>query len=267
MDPDSLPFPAYDDGQQIAYFSRTHQQWMCGTIESEVCSNNVGSPRLRVSNNVTISQGGQFRADVGLDALRAPFRPGELVEVFSGRRDGIRLAARISAEQRPAPSVVGYQVQVDGSGEVFTNVPPLRLKRRFPRGQLVEVYRGPELGWQSGQVHQAASMDGCEAEILPVPGPLALLTDADSVMSQPIQSMAKPKDEPKSKPRPPQRLLASGVSEPTPAQPPKRNDFTASNIGLWTWVPLCAEGVSEDDAPEWVPSYLVCTPACDLVTI
>jgi hypothetical protein len=180
LDEDSLPFPAYDDGQHVEYFSCTHQQWVSATIHSEARPSTTSGQRFRVCNNVTLSHGGQSREDVGLDAVRAAFRPGEMVEVFSGREDGIRLAAIIAAEQPRAASVVGYTIQIERSGEVLSSIPSLRLKRRFPRGQEIEVYRGAQLGWQKAQVHHTASADGCAAEILPAPAAPAGLTDADA---------------------------------------------------------------------------------------
>jgi hypothetical protein len=232
---DAVPSAAYDDEQSIEYFSVTHQQWLNGTVHSVASPVIDSKDDALVLTTVTLAHGHQIRENIGLDLLRSTFKSGELVELFSGRQDGLRLAATIAPNQvLPRPLLHGYQVVVEGSGEVFENVPPHRLKRRFVRGQEVEVYRGPQLGWQFAEVHHTASADGCSAEILPLPSDLqskyhdeTLADTGDAIRT----SKAKLTDS-----------LASDLKT-----------FSACDVGLWTWVPVCTEGSS----PEWVASYLI----------
>jgi len=77
----------------------THQKWLHATVHCEAASSSDPSSDTKVLTTVTLSSGGQIREDVGLDLLRPPFEPGELVELFSGRDGGVRLPATIAQDQ------------------------------------------------------------------------------------------------------------------------------------------------------------------------
>merc|ERR1719401_3217447 len=189
---------------------------MSGTLNVEVCPSDDRDHQHCIRYHVTLSNG-QLREDVGLDVLRSPFGPNELVELSSGQQGGLRLAAAIAADQPLLPSRLGYRVVVDGAIQTSTNVPLLKLKRRFPRGRYIEVYRGPEIGWQMAKVHHSASSDGCKAEVLPLP---ALSAGADV-------------------------LIAHGIITP------RANEAQSgvSQLAIWTSVPICDVSGEEDESP------------------
>jgi hypothetical protein len=225
---DAAPFPAYDDEQSIEYFSIAHQQWLRGTVYSRASSSTGSHDDATVSMTLTLFNGQQTRKNIGLDLLRAPFKLGERVELFSGRQGGLRLAATIAPNQKSKrPLLHHYRVVVDGSKEIFENVPPHRLKRRYVRGQEIEVYRGPQLGWELAEVHHTASKDGCREELLPLPSELQW-EDSKSVMAHTAMQTDV--------------ITASN---------------STSHVGLWSWVPVC----TGDSSPELMQSYLICPSA------
>lgn len=225
---DSGPHAAYKDGQCIEYFSATHKQWLNGTLCAEVCRSGGIGQQHYIRYHVTLANG-QLREDVGLDVLRSPFGPHELVELSSGQQDGLRVAAAIASDQ-PAPlSRLGYRVVVHGAIQSPTNVALLRLKRRFPRGRYIEVYRGSEIGWQMAKIHHSASSDGCDAATLPLP---ALAARADV-------------------------LISYGIITPRMSESSNEVQPGAPQLAIWTSVPICDSSGEEDEKPEYVPSYLL----------
>lgn len=235
----------YEDGQCVEYFSLTHQQWMRGTVDSEECTDNG---QRAIFYNATLTHGHQLRPNVDLGLLRVPFESGELVELFSERKGGLRLPAVIAQEQSLAPSLLGYRVVVEENGQIFDQIPALRLKRRFLRNQHVEVYRGPDMGWQKATVHRTASANGCEEELLPVLAPPTLLkTDAFATMNAFANMNARRSMSPRVLTLEEARLKEGSVNQP----------LALSAFGLWTSVPVCTEGEHEDLSPEYVPSYLL----------
>jgi len=241
-----LPLPAYDDGQDIEYFSATHQQWLNGIVHSEAYSGGGQIAGATVLTTVSLCRGGQIRENTGLDLLRSPLKPGELVEMISG---GKRLAATIAPDQLvPRPLMHGYRVVLDGTREVLDNVAPIDLKRRFPRGQSVEVYRGPHRGWQLTKIHQVGTADGCGAEAV------SLSTKTRSIEHHLNQGEA---------------VDVFGIAPPCGHQfegvAPPSEKRTASELELWTLIPVCTGEGQDSSSPEWLPSYFVC-PAVDTRT-
>lgn len=235
---DESPQPIYEDSERIEYFSVTHQLWMTGTLHVETRSGEGDPLESFICYSVALTNG-QLREDVGLDVLRRPFAPGELVELSSGQKAGLRLAAVIAPDQSSIPSMLGYHVFLDGTIQSFDRIPLLRLKRRFPAGRYVEVYRGAQTGWQMAKVHAISSADGCKAEMLPAP-PAPPLVHADLRFCSLVQNED-------------QRKLASPQDKPAPAE---ENQPNTPGFGIWTLVPICHTG-AEDMEPEYVPSYLV----------
>lgn len=228
---DPATYAAYEDGQIIEYFSATHKLWMSGTVSIEACLSGGNDPQHCIQYHVTLANG-QLREDIGLDLLRSPLGPNELVECSSGQQAGQRLAATIAGDQSALPSRLGCRVVLEGQSPV--NVPLLKLKRRFPRGRCVQVYRGLEVGWQMAKVHHSASADGCDAEILPLPGRSA---QADVLIAHGMIE---------------RDIFAPGVSVPS-----DEAHSAASQLAIWTSVPICDVSGEEDESPEYVPSYLL----------
>eukprot|EP00427_Karlodinium_veneficum_P015422 CAMPEP_0169137286 /NCGR_PEP_ID=MMETSP1015-20121227/41445_1 /TAXON_ID=342587 /ORGANISM="Karlodinium micrum, Strain CCMP2283" /LENGTH=340 /DNA_ID=CAMNT_0009202095 /DNA_START=46 /DNA_END=1068 /DNA_ORIENTATION=+ len=163
-DDGALPIPAYEDGQEAEYFSNTYQRWLPCVVHV-----NVGQPdhssNTTISYSITLSHGGQQKAAV-LALLRPRLKADELIELFSGRQGGTRLPAKIVDSHLPTSTKLGYRVKVDDTEEEFDQVPSLRLKRRYPRNQQIQIYLGERLGWQSAFVHHAAALDGCGEEVV-----------------------------------------------------------------------------------------------------
>jgi hypothetical protein len=240
---DSLRVPlqaAYEDGQSIEYYSVTHRQWMSGTIEADIRSEK--SQRV-VYYNVTLTQGRQLRLNVDLDLLREPLSSGDEVEYVSDESNGRRTPAFIANQQSPAPALLGYRVVLERSGKVLDRVPANKLKRRFVQGQSVEVYRGPELGWQKAVVHQAASMDGCNAELLPVPAPPSYAREEEI---HKLVAASRPKD-----------TLTCPTPPQTSCTPRSAGCAATQDNGPWTMVPVCEDFDCGTLAPEMIPSCLV----------
>lgn len=237
---DATPQPAYEDGQRIEYFSVTHQLWMTGTLHVEVHINEENARESYICYSVGLANG-QLREDVGFDVLRSPFAPGELVELCSGQKGQLRLAAVIAPDQPIAPSMLGHRVLLEGTIQSFDHIPLLRLKRRFPAGRHIEVYRGASTGWQMAKVHQIASADGCKADMLHAPSANeSTLVHADLRFCSLVQN--------------PQRKLDSRQDVPVSAE---QYHPAAVGSGIWTLVPICEVTAEEDATPDYVPSYLL----------
>jgi len=227
-----VPLPAYVDGQIVEYYSNTNHQWTAGTVNVDVTTGNV-------LLNVRVGHGAQVRPAVPLNCLRPLFQGEALVEVFGHRNGEVQcFPAVVTPGQARAATLTGYQVQVDGTGEVLSNIPAARLRSRFPASSKVEVYRGQVVGWREARVHaEAASFDGCGAQDLPLPG-----KEEEAALEAIV-------------------LAVAGHSGSTPRAKPGKDmlalveSMQPATGSLWTHVPLCtAEG-----SPEWVPSYLLRT--------
>jgi hypothetical protein len=233
---EASPLPAYMDSELVEYFSATNQQWVAGSMSLQPSSCG-GSVESSILLNVQISRA-QLRIDVPLHCLRSRLLPGDLVEVLTDPKAGAAgktSAAVVTPEQPRAATLVGYQVRLLSTGELLSNVGALRLRRRFPAASLVQVYRGLALGWCEARVHdEAASVDGCGAEVLPMPG-----KDSDACLQE-------------SGARTSQELIVMRGSD---SQLPFGRHCTAADTGIWTRIALC----SLDGSPEWVPSYLLRT--------
>jgi hypothetical protein len=162
-DDGALPIPAYGDGQEAEYFSNTYQRWIPCVVHVNVAQPDHSSSKTTISYSITLSHGGQQKAAT-LSLLRPRLKADELIELFSGRQGGTRLPAKIVCKW--TSTKLGYRVKADGAEEVFDQVPSLRLKRRYPRNQQVQIYLGDRLGWQSAFVHHAAALDGCGEEVV-----------------------------------------------------------------------------------------------------
>merc|ERR1719331_2246327 len=73
----------------------------------------------------------------------------------------------IVGTQSGGATMTGYTVHLDDSKDVFQEIPALRLRRRFPADQAVNVYRGPREGWQKLHVHHSATANGCGMDQVP----------------------------------------------------------------------------------------------------
>jgi len=175
------PKPAYDDGAQIEYYSKTKTNWLEGTV----CVNmHHRAPRLHTSPTVTydavIALTRQVRTNTTLVDMRSPLQPKEPCE-FLARGNGMWLKAVISEETVLSPTKLGYTVILCSDGQTIQSVPASRLRRRFQQGHKVLFYKSDLHGWCEGTVSLREAKEG---------DPLA--PDGLSVLSQVPQTEEGP---------------------------------------------------------------------------
>lgn len=273
-------FPAYADGQSVEYFSHTHQQWMVGVVHVQSQGDGVHGTGATCIFNVRIHHRAQLRPDVALDSLRPSFKPGDLVEVYTRRYGGSCIPAVIAREQPTASTLVGYHVELEHEG-MLKNIPAYRLRRRFPAGSRVEVYRGIAQGWCAARVHGSAiSADGCGAQEVHVcrdaivaeapdrVSSMATMGTAGSlpVVSERVDSRATrtsqftgERVDSRATPTllPPDIDEATGMGVVSDLRRQSEVISLPDRVAPWTNVPLDI-GSGE---PEWTPSYLLRTRA------
>mmetsp|Transcript_816 Transcript_816/g.1791 ORF Transcript_816/g.1791 Transcript_816/m.1791 type:complete len:448 (+) Transcript_816:119-1462(+) len=145
---DFVPSPGpYFSGEVVEYYSRSLGTWLPSQIFVE--SRGPGQDPLLFAH---ILVDGSQRHDVCLELLRLPLKEGEPCEVFSPRL-WRWLEAVVVRSPHAHPGLAGqklggaYCVSLleDCGGEAY--VPASRLRRRFPEGSPVSVYRGLPTGW------------------------------------------------------------------------------------------------------------------------
>uniref|UniRef100_A0A7S4S7G7 Sushi domain-containing protein n=1 Tax=Alexandrium monilatum TaxID=311494 RepID=A0A7S4S7G7_9DINO len=170
--------PAYRDRAQVDYFSRTHRRWLPGVLRLQTSVLSDG--RALASYDVCVGLRQQWRLDVPLDRIRLSLEEGEPVELFSTRWGGAWLPAVLSGPQTRMATLLGYTAQLERprevsnleaqfelaaeaadleeilarrrsvmelEGRVVKGIPATRIRRSFPEGCYVAVYRGPPRGW------------------------------------------------------------------------------------------------------------------------
>lgn len=171
---ESSVLPLLPDGTLVEYFSRTKRIWVHGLLEVTV-ENRSPLVGPQVSYNVRTLPGTpkeRVRKDVPLNSFRRPLQEGENLELFSRSRGSRWLPCRLSSPEESSPTEehkmsngwgYRYQVLLDVAEgllpmeQVSERVPPSRLRRKFPPGMEVQLYRGPEIGYRSAIVDPAAA--------------------------------------------------------------------------------------------------------------
>jgi len=152
-------FAAYTSGDRVEYYSASRCAWLAGTIEvvAEGDSRNGcdGCPAMYTYHFIPGAKG-RPRYNVPLSQLRLPLEEGEPVDVLSLDGSGAWLKAWIACDQPCGTTTHGYPVELEGSPEELEHIPAVRLRRRFPAGSGMDVYRGAALGWASARVHTQA---------------------------------------------------------------------------------------------------------------
>mmetsp|Transcript_7217 Transcript_7217/g.15726 ORF Transcript_7217/g.15726 Transcript_7217/m.15726 type:complete len:1139 (-) Transcript_7217:190-3606(-) len=150
----------YKQGAHVEYFSKTTQRWLPAVVESAFVIDrpseqaaSAASGVGRVVYDVRVGQE-QLRHEVSLDMLRFPFSVKEPVDAFS-EASGKWISVVISGAIMSSTSA-GYQVRVPNGPEALS-MPAVLLRRRFPAGSRIQLYRGLQRGWVSATVHAAAS--------------------------------------------------------------------------------------------------------------
>eukprot|EP00416_Gambierdiscus_australes_P016330 CAMPEP_0171071844 /NCGR_PEP_ID=MMETSP0766_2-20121228/10535_1 /TAXON_ID=439317 /ORGANISM="Gambierdiscus australes, Strain CAWD 149" /LENGTH=480 /DNA_ID=CAMNT_0011528397 /DNA_START=48 /DNA_END=1491 /DNA_ORIENTATION=- len=143
-----VPTPgAYYTGERVEYYSRRLRLWSPAEITAEARN---GGQELVYSATVQ-PQNREFY-DVSLAALRPPMIEGEPCEVLA--RGGWCEAVTSSGQMGSGTDISYRAVLLEGPGGEL-EVPAARLRRRFPPGSLVTVYRGPGVGWRDATVAAA----------------------------------------------------------------------------------------------------------------
>lgn len=249
------------DGYRMEYYSATHKRWSPATVRVEASSDiHVG-----VTYNAVLSKD-QERKDV-MRFLRRPFDTDDLVEVFlnvfhvSNQNSDYKLAeeprwlaGRIPSTPDKSASHVGYAVQLDVSGEILECVPSFRIRQRYPRGQLVYVYKGLTEGWTPGVVHDSSSLDGLGARCYKLNGfeYKGELTKATPIKDKPSSNAVGTSQQKRFKAL--QRQMSGQMSE-------RESSFCDCEIDPWVLVPVIVDGACQD-----FPSYLV-RRRVELVTV
>jgi hypothetical protein len=217
----------FPDGADIEYYSTSNGNWLPGSVVLSL-KNKYGNPKLQY--DIIFPRSNKNREDVPVDCLRKRFAQAELVEVYSKRNEGEWLPACINGQPAAWAVTLGYRVQVEEAGIVLENVQPWRLRRRFPAGCGVDVFREGR-GWDRAVVHS--------------------LADSAQAAGHPMALKPVPK-----------------LSSTSPCGPHdmEANNHVPT-WAPWTYIPVFEEAAGEEgntsveaDEPEWIPSYNVRRP-------
>eukprot|EP00928_Gymnodinium_smaydae_P012930 TRINITY_DN14722_c0_g1_i10.p1 TRINITY_DN14722_c0_g1~~TRINITY_DN14722_c0_g1_i10.p1 ORF type:complete len:3728 (+),score=644.46 TRINITY_DN14722_c0_g1_i10:172-11355(+) len=224
----TLGLPAYESGQLVEYYSVSNRQWVSGCLSVE------SSQGGRVRYDVSIAKMTQLRQDTPLQYMRPPLARGEPCEYYSSREDKWFNAVIIGPQM--VPTLRGYKVLLD-NGDSGSNAPrhmvlayPTRLRRRFDVGCQVEVYTGPERGWQLATVSACDDTDK-QGTRLPSPVPLASPREGDARGVQVDAAKHHHED----------------------LKAPKRAD--GSELKFWTWIEVKGASSQGPDVAEKFESY------------
>jgi len=151
--------PQYKDGEMVEFYSSHANSWVCGKISLQVVGNGLGD--MRIMYDVTLFRSEQLRSDVKPDQIRPPFANKEAVEVFIQKKCEW-IEAHVVGEHGAHGVLTGYTVKVhsESKGErTLKGVPAAKIRRRFQRGERVNVYRGIEEGYVTGEVDDQKASD------------------------------------------------------------------------------------------------------------
>jgi hypothetical protein len=255
---DFKPQLIYEDGEKVEYFSGTHQRWVPARIKVEVKVSSKDPNLAPIVMYDVMMAHSICHKNVDLNLLRLPFQHGELVELFSKRKGGTWLPGMIAGVQQARATMQGYSVHLDDMNEIFQDIPAVRLRRRFPPGTHVRVYRGPREGWNHNAiVHHSAPKNGIGAEQIPFHKPEISHADVYSLQDVRVREaqMLKAGDLGISK----AALREAEDAERIKADRGAHSAAEPSVLdhGLWTQVPIDLS--KDDDYDDFVilPSYLL----------
>lgn len=160
--------PMFKDGEAVEYFSRQRGCWVPGTVKNSFHRTPEGLWESAV--NLRLDNRPLPLANVSLETLRAPLRTGDFVEVRSKggtwqqaevcsvQGGGALFGHRYSVRLATGNAAPGAAAAAEGGKSVLERISSSNIRRRFPVGHPVEVYRGSALGWEQAIV--AAEADG-----------------------------------------------------------------------------------------------------------
>jgi len=253
---------AYLDGAMVEYYSSTHCRWLKGQVSLDVARNKAG--RYHLSYDVKLEGVSKPRRDVALDMIRLPVEEDEDVVVFLLCQGGVWTPGKVVKRQRGRKANFSYSVQLN-DGQTL-QVPPAQVRRTFPAGSSVEIWR-PQRGWVPAVVMEDSSE-------LHFPRPLSKWSPAPPRE----ESLATPRSSASESPRAlgqPQSPRRRSVKDQLPKSPRAlqsmwmaSNDWTKA-LHPWIMIPV-REGREKDWTKahyaliEEVPLYLIRWPSAAL---
>lgn len=148
--------PMFEDGEAVEYFSRQCSRWLPGTTKSAVYWTPGGVPEIAC--HVRIDGSRFWRSNIAADAVRLQLQEADPVEVLT---QGCWRPAVVAAFQGGG-AVFGrrYSARLLDEGGLLEQVSSGKLRRRFPLGSHIEVYRGPGRGWEAAVVAEEPQVGG-----------------------------------------------------------------------------------------------------------
>lgn len=186
-------YPMFLDGQAVEYWSRQKRAWLPGSVKTVLHKDSEG---MQVVFHVRPHASQLWRANIPADCIRAQLRASEPVQVFTG--GSWKPGEVVSVEGVGAAFGLRYNVELVGAApsDPLERVLSSQVRRRFPEGSSVEVYRDLRRGWETAVVCQeavdtggpdqvAVQVDGGPSELLesrllriPIAGPGATIEDS-----------------------------------------------------------------------------------------
>ncbi|CAE8648437.1 unnamed protein product, partial [Polarella glacialis] len=158
------PAEAYEPGSKVEYYSMTHKRWLTARINS---SGNFRIDGMNPTYELKVGLQGQTRQFVDMHLLRPPLADGEPVEYFWDKQD-CWLQAEVCGAQSSG-TTLGYKLRLEYCPESLEAIipwaPAAKIRRHFMVGSLVEVYRGPVMGWVAGEVAHVEEADPSQVVI------------------------------------------------------------------------------------------------------
>lgn len=232
--------PLYMPNEPVEYFSTTHAVWTLGLLGVRINVSRFSRLRQLVYS-VRLRGTTQARHNVQPEMLRRPLRAGESVEAYSPNKN-IWLRAKVVKQIRSPMMLSQFEITlVDGSARRSQKlaVDSTQLRRYFPPGSRVLVYREATSKWEPAEVLEATEGDDALSKIPSsfAPGelnPVPRLQPANNEEEVPTESRVR-------------------ATLKHPAMGVRRPDGRA--LDCWVRVPVRA--AVDGAQPEFVPSYLV----------
>eukprot|EP00747_Dinoflagellata_sp_TGD_P007749 gnl/TRDRNA2_/TRDRNA2_117381_c0_seq1.p1 gnl/TRDRNA2_/TRDRNA2_117381_c0~~gnl/TRDRNA2_/TRDRNA2_117381_c0_seq1.p1 ORF type:complete len:767 (+),score=89.15 gnl/TRDRNA2_/TRDRNA2_117381_c0_seq1:193-2301(+) len=180
-------FPAYADGDEVEYYSRTHNRWLRAVVNVRL----TDQPLAAIYN---VRVRGQSRRECGLDVLRRPLCRGELVELYEPNSETNWVAAVVCRSNnvgtwnehkvrlvQSSRAEFSTSTNTSSKSTFFASVSSTNLRRRFPARSKVELYCGPRWGWLPGMVQDGEPSTGTGRESIALSEMFSPPTESTSI--------------------------------------------------------------------------------------
>lgn len=128
-------------GDGVEYFSDRHKTWLAASVRVKMKPGSSDAPEAQYDLKLGLTA--QPRLAVPLSSMRPPLRRGEPCFFFV---DDKWLPAIVTAKDAKS-SIIGYTIHIVDHKLDVPCIQANRLKRRYPSGSRVEIYRGLDEGW------------------------------------------------------------------------------------------------------------------------